>query len=236
MSAIAAEEKSKLLEHIEKLQIEILELKKIEKEVLEIGQIAQKRLGLQLHDGICQKLMGISMFVKGLLQKNEQHNPLDSVELRQVYNLIQETVSDARDLAHGLYPGDLEGPTLTHALQKLMTETQSLSGVTCRLRYSEPVMIDDNNTATHIYKITQEGLSNAITHGKAQAIDVGLLREDGYITLTIADNGIGMSTGLINNKGIGLKIMKYRAQFMGASFEIKPNTPSGVVIRCIFNK
>lgn len=236
MPEMTTAEKIALIDQIEKLQSEILELKKVEKEVLEIGQIAQKRLGLQLHDGICQKLMGISMFVKGLLQKQEHQNSLDITELRQVYNFLHEATSEARDLAHGLYPGDLEGSTLTHALQKLMTETQSLSGVTCRLRYSEPIIINDNNIATHIYKITQEGLSNAITHGKAQAIEVGLLREDGYTTLTIADNGSGMNANHINNKGIGLKIMKYRAQFMGASFEITPNTPNGVVIKCVFNK
>lgn len=235
MSALMSEENAKLLDHIEKLQAEIIELKKIEKDVLEIGQIAQKRLGLQLHDGICQKLTGISMFVKGLIHKKEHQDLLSIGELRQVFNLIQEATTEVRDLAHGIYPGDLEGATLTHVLQKLMAETQGLSGAVCRFQYSEPMMIDDNNIATHIYKITQEGLNNAIAHGRANAIEVSLLRENGQISLTIADNGVGMKPHA-GDQGIGLKIMKYRAQFMGASFSIHPNIPQGVIIKCIFQK
>src|SRR3989338_10917109 len=63
------EKTSELLENNKCLQAEIVERKKIEREILEITQEEQRRFGTELHDGLCQELTGILMFAKGLIQK-----------------------------------------------------------------------------------------------------------------------------------------------------------------------
>ncbi len=214
------------------LQAEIVERKKAEREVLEITQEEQRRFGSQLHDGLCQELTAILVFAKGLTQKMEKDNRLDVAELNKISELLHGAVDQARDTARGLYPGELEGSSLMHTLEELTSSTQKLSGVSCRFHCPEPILINDNNIATHLYKIAQEGVSNAVKHAKAQSVEVSLTQNEDHITLTVKDDGVGFtpdSQGLI---GIGLKIMKYRAHLMGASFQAEPNSPHGVILRC----
>lgn len=225
------ERTAELITSNEILQMEIAERKKAEKEVLEVTHEEQRRIGSQLHDGLCQELTGILMFTKGLTQKMEKDHKLDVAELQKISELLHGAVSQARNTARGLYPGELEGSSLMHSLQELAANTQKDFGVSCLFDCPEPVMIDDNNTATHLYKIVQEGIANAVKHGKAQSIVVSLTQNghspspDGGIALIVKDDGSGMIPGSQDSKGIGLKIMKYRADVIGASFKVVPNSP-----------
>lgn len=214
------------------LQTEIQERKKAEKEILEVTQEEQRRFGSQLHDGLCQELTAILVFAKGLTQKMERENRLDIAELKKISDLLHGAVDQARNTARGLYPGELEGNSLMHTLEELTSGTQELSDISCRFHCPEPILINDNNIATHFYKIAQEAVSNAVMHGKPRSIEVGLVQRGGTITLTVKDDGIGFIPDPLNSNGIGLKIMKYRAHLMGASFQIAPNPPHGTVLQC----
>lgn len=215
------------------LQAEIKERKRVEKEILEITQKEQRRVGSQLHDGLCQELTGILMFVKGLTQKLESENRLDVAELNKISDLIGSAVRQARNTARGLYPGDMEKSSLMNMLEELTSSTQSSSGVSCKFYCPVPVFVDDSNVATHLYSIAMEGVSNAVKHGDPQSIDVSLTQIDDTLILTIKDDGAGFADPTHNSKGIGLKIMKYRALVIDASFYIEPNLPHGVVLKCV---
>ncbi len=173
------------------------------------------------------------MFVKSLTQKMEREYLLDIAELNKISDLLHRAVSQARDTARGLYPGELEGPSLLHFLEELTSNTQNLSGISCQFFCPIPIFINDNNIATHIYKIAQEGISNAVKHGKAQSIKVSLIQHDGNVVLTIKDDGVGFMRNVKNSKGIGLKIMQYRANMIDASFQVESNVPHGVILNCI---
>jgi signal transduction histidine kinase len=220
------------------LQMEIAERKRAEKEILEVTHEEQRRIGSQLHDGLCQELTGILMFAKGLTQKMEKDHSLDVAELKKISDLLHGAVSQARNTARGLYPGELEGTSLMHSLQELASNTEKVFGVSCRFDCPEPVMIGDNNTATHLYKIVQEGIANAVNHGKAKSILVSLTQNGllpasgGTVTLIVKDDGAGFVLNNQESNGIGLKIMKYRADVIGASFRIMPNSPHGVLLEC----
>lgn len=223
---------AELVKSNEALQAEITERKRIEKEILETTQEEQRRFGSQLHDGLCQELTGILMFAKGLMQKMEKENRLDIAELKKITDLLREAINQARNTARRLYPGEMEGTSLMHSLQELTSNTQSVSGVSCQFCCPEPIIIDDNDVATHLYRIAQEGISNAVEHGKAQSIEVSFTRNDGYINLTLKDDGAGFTYDPQSPKGIGLKIMKYRARMMGGTFQVEPNAPRGVILTC----
>src|SRR4030095_13870614 len=221
-----------LVQSNQALQAEIVERKKAEEEVLEITQEEQRRFGSQLHDGLCQELTAILVFAKGLTQKMEKENRLDIAELKKISDLLHGAVDRARDTARGLYPGELEGISLMHTLEELTSSTQNLSGVSCRFHCPEPILINDNNIATHLYKIALEGVSNAVKYGKPRSIEVGLTERDGMITLAVKDDGVGFIPDSQGSKGIGLKIMRYRAHLMRASFQVEPNSPHGVILKC----
>lgn len=226
------ERTTELIQANRNLQTEILERKKAEKEVLEIAHKEQRRFGAHLHDGLCQDLAGISMITRALTQKMENKNNPEADELRNISNLLQGAVNQVRNTARGLYPGELEGTSLIDYLQELTSRTQSLWGVSCRFHCLEPILIEDNHVVTHLYRIAQEGISNAVKHGKAQQIEVSLIKDNDQILFTIKDDGIGFTHESKNSQGIGLNIMKYRARMMEASLQIESNLPHGVVLTC----
>jgi len=214
------------------LQAEILERKKAEKEVLEITQEEQRRFGSQLHDGLCQELTAIMVFAKSLTQKMEKENRLDIDELKKISDLLHGAVDQARNTARGLYPGELEGSSLMHTLGELASNTQELSGISCRFHCPETILMNDNIVATHLFKIAQEAVSNAVKHAKAKLIEISLTQNGDQIILIVKDDGMGFIPDTQNSKGIGLKIMKYRSHMIGASFEVKPNSPRGAILKC----
>ncbi len=233
MSAEVYAKNHELMECNKLLQTEITERKRMEVEILEITQAEQRRFGSQLHDGLCQELSAILVFAKSLAKKMEVNKILELAELKKISDMLLGAVDQARSTARGLYPGELEGTSLMHSLEELVHETKN---VVCVFHCPEPIIIDDNNVATHLYRITQEGISNAIQHGKAQNIEVSFTQNTENITLAIKDDGIGMIPDFKSPKGIGLKIMRYRAHMMGATFEIQTIKPQGVVLECVLKR
>jgi len=218
------------------LEAEIAERKKVEEEVLEISLKEQRRFGSQLHDGICQNLAGILMFAKVLMRKMEKQGSPEANELRKISEMLHQAVGQARDMARGLYPVELEGTSLMRSLEELCSRTESLMGLSCPFICPVPIYVTDNNTATHLYRIAQEAINNAAKHGSAQHIEVALLQEGENVVLRVKDDGNGLLNEIKNSKGIGLHIMKYRARMLSATLNIGPNEPHGTVLTCSLNK
>jgi len=215
------------------LQTEITERKRVEKEILEISQKEQRRFGSQLHDEVCQELMGIMLLAKVLTQKMEREGAPEAIELKGISELIDKSVTHAREMARGLYPVELEGTSLMRSLRALALRTQDLFMISCEFHCPKPIVIDDNNIATHLYRIAQEGVNNAIRHGKASQIQIGLLEDQGEVSLSVKDNGVGIIQSIQKPRGIGLNIMKYRARMIEGSLTLEANQPQGVILKCV---
>src|SRR5204863_724317 len=136
-----------------------------------------------------------------------------------------------RALSRGLVPVDVGAEGLMIALSELSERTSDLDGIDCTFHCSEPVCILDNQTATHLYRMTQEALTNAIKHGRARNIDISLSVQGDLVTLKIVDDGIGIA-GAADITGTGLKIMRYRAGLIGASLSIGSAQPCGTQVTC----
>ena len=88
--------------------------------------------------------------------------------------------------------------------------------------------------ATHLYRIAQEAITNAVKHGRAKSIVVNLNSSADRATLTITDDGAGFPAGASATGGLGLRIMKYRAEMIGASLRIGPADSKGTTVACSF--
>src|SRR4029077_7452992 len=106
--------------------------------------------------------------------------------------------------------------------------------VDCHFECNEPILVNDNAMATHLYRIAQEAINNGIKHGKATSIMIGLQRKLAEAELAVTDNGIGFRTEIGGNGGMGLQIMKYRAGMIGASLQIGPANDKGTTVVCLF--
>ena len=150
----------------------------LEKEILAIGERMQQRIGQDLHDDLCQQLTSIEFLARSLERQLFNHAPAGAARAREVTQLTRQAITHTRELAHGMYPVDLgtEGPA--GALEELAARTKKLFRVDCRFRCDSPVRFQDEASQTHLYRIAQEAVGNAIKHGNASRIDLRL-RETG---------------------------------------------------------
>jgi signal transduction histidine kinase len=216
-----------------KARIELLErARNLEREIIRISEHEQQRIGRDLHDGLCQYLAAVGC-ATGSLKRNleKQEIPLSS-RAGEIEELIRQGVTQARNLARGLFPVEDDEAGLQSALHELAVNSSQLMELHCAFECDTPVPVFDNVCATHLYRIAQESISNASRHGKARTATIRLSASDRKISLSVADDGVGLPTELGRKKGLGLGIMRYRARMMNGHFDISPRPGGGTIVSC----
>ena len=208
----------------------------LEKEILAIGERMQQRIGQDLHDDLCQQLTSIEFLARSLERQLFNHAPAGAARAREVTQLTRQAITHTRELAHGMYPVDLgtEGPA--GALEELAARTKKLFHVDCRFRCDSPVRFQDEASQTHLYRIAQEAVGNAIKRGKATRIDLRLRETGDQIILSVRDNGVGFPNSMDGRKGLGLRIMQYRAGVIRGALSLRKNLKGGAAVICSIPK
>lgn len=202
------------------------------KELLEINDREQRRIGQDLHDGLCQQLVGIELMSHALAQKLASQSNTHAQLVSEIAGHVRDAHSQTRSLARGLSPVTIESEGLTSALYELASQTEKVFHVQCRFNFDERVEMRDHAAATHLFRIAQEAVSNAIRHGKARRIVISLRRARGRIVLRVGDNGKGFPKRAAKTKGMGLRIMQSRAGMIGGAMAIERNGSGGVNVTC----
>ena len=216
-----------------KLQASISERKRLEHELLEITERERRRIGLDLHDDLGQKLSGIALMTKGLELELTRESSKWAKDAAHIHHLVQETMSHASSLARDLTMLDLTEGDLRDALESLARRVHELFGITCRFEGEDPVPTLEPPVIGQIYKIAQEAVTNAIKHGKASVVEIRLTVKPEGLVLSVENNGRPFPDLTAHATGMGLKIMNYRASLIGASLEVKGQGPGGTLVRCI---
>ena len=210
---------------------DITEHKRLEKEVLDVSNREQQRIGHDLHDGISQQLTGIALLCKALQSKLSANDVPEASEARQIEELVDDAIAQTRSLARGLAPVQLEEGGLSAALEELAHGVESRHAVRCRLRWDEEFPVQSHAFATHLYRIAQEAVQNALKHGDPSSIAIRVVRDDGRMRLSVQDDGSGLDSDA-DGGGMGLHIMRYRARMIDATLEIRPAPDKGTVVTC----
>jgi two-component system CheB/CheR fusion protein len=205
----------------------------LEREILAISEREQRRLGHDLHDDLCQQLAGIEFLSQRLASDLAARSAASAPRAKEIAQMVQRAMTQTRELARGLSPVRLEAEGLTNALHELAAGTRKVFDCDCRFRCDPPVLVPDHNVAIHLYRIAQEAVSNAIKHGQARRIEIGLAAKDGSVTLAVKDNGTGIPRKLPKRKGMGLRIMRYRAEVIGGALMVEPDPGGGTRVVCI---
>ncbi len=211
---------------------DITDRRRLEQEILEISEQERRRIGQDLHDGLGQMLTGIGLINKSVERtlRAAEHPAAEAVA--EVTDLIKEADQHARGLARGLVPVELDAGGLATALHRLTANAERFFGITCRFEETGTVRVHDNTAATHLYRIAQESVSNAVKHGRASRVVVTLGTERDHIRLRIQDDGIGFPDALGENVGMGVRIMHYRARIIGATLDVRRDPSGGTVVSC----
>lgn len=212
--------KQQELEHIE-----------LEKQVLEISERERRRIGQDLHDGLGQHLTGIELMVQALESKVGSVSPDAAAQTARISEHVRDAIRQTKALARGLSPVNLEANGLMSALQELTVSVRDMFRVNVSLNARNPVLINDNVVATHLFRIAQEAISNALKHGGARNVQVELDEKAGEICLIVTDDGKGFCASS-NGSGMGLRIMAYRAGMIGGKVEVRSGDGKGTKVVC----
>lgn len=210
---------------------DITERKRLEKEILETSEREQRRIGQDLHDGLCQQLAGIELKSQVLEQNLAAKSTSDAKRAGEIGRHVRDAIGHTRSLARGLAPVTLESEGLMSALHELATNVQKLFNVSCVLECEPPVLVNDQMIASHLFRIAQEAVSNAIRHGKAKRIVIRLKEQQGKLEVCVTDNGCGFPKEAQPKSGMGLRIMQSRADMIGGAITTA-NRPTGVSVTC----
>lgn len=206
----------------------------LEEEILNTLDRERERVGRELHDGLCQELAGISALAATLARKLAPTAEQESDDASEIRKLLGQSIRQARDLALGLVPQHLEGIGLPDALENFCKTASSSFKISCSFSCTARPPKLDAVQESHLYRIVQEAVNNAIAHGQAKRIEVCLSFSVGRGTLTVRDNGIGMGDPDCARRGVGLNTMSYRARLIGSTFDLSRNSPRGTVVTCVF--
>ena len=213
---------------------DITERKRLEQEILEISNREQRRIGQDLHDGLGQELAGIQLMAEVLEHDLSKKSKLGATQAGKIAEHVRRTISHTRMLARGLSPVEVEANGLMSALGELAKSASALLRIDCRFHCPKPVLVKDNAAATHLYRIAQEAINNAFKHGRATHVRIELLNKGKLRRLAVTDNGTGFKKAKAGHSGMGLRIMKYRADVIGGTLTILPAEGGGTVVICEF--
>jgi signal transduction histidine kinase len=211
----------------------VIDRRQLEEELLAICGREEQRIGQDLHDGVCQLLAGIEFRNSALVQRLAKDDEAKA-EAMLIGELIRDATRQVRFLAKGLSPVQLDANGLMSALEELTSNASKLFNISCRFECPRPVLVGDNTVATHLYRIAQEAITNAVKHSQARCIVVSLSESGGQLTLRIWNAGAGFLAGAKAKSGLGLQIMQYRAEMIGATLKIVSANGEGTTVACTF--
>jgi len=212
------------------LKSEINRRKGLEGEILEISDREQQRLGQELHDGLCQHLTGVAFMARSIALRLKNHRVIEVSDIEKIAQLVNEAVTSTRNLSRALHRVDIDAAGFLTALQDLVD--REIWKTPCRLEIKSPVQIDDDATASNLYRIAREAVINANKHAQAREIVVRLAGSRKARVLSVTDNGVGLPNTPNSARGLGFHIMKYRASDIGGRLEIESLKKGGTRVTC----
>jgi two-component system sensor kinase FixL len=211
----------------------ITDRRRLERQLLDISEREQARIGQEVHDGLCQQLVSLAFDANALKTQLRGKNRPESAMVERLVKYLDISITEARRLARGLFPIRLETEGVSPAIEELLLNTGDRFGLTCQFE-AEPLIIANTNIATNLYRIAQEALNNVVKHSRANQVRVKLRQRDGHVELRIEDNGIGMpGSRAESHPGMGLHIMDYRARNIGGSLQFESQPGGGTIICCL---
>jgi len=184
-----------------------------------------------LHDALGQTLTGLGMLSSGLRQRLAVSDERAADIAGEIARQAQQALEQVRQLSRSLFPVEVEAASLTAALRALAFATESLHKVRVRVAGEALQRLVDGATATQLYRIAQEAVTNAIKHAQARTISVHIEVRRAVLKLRIVDDGVGIGTSATRG-GIGLQIMRYRTQSIGGTLTVDAGTERGTVVTC----
>ena len=209
----------------------VVERRRLQAQLIDAVWEQQRELGQELHDTVGQELTGLAMMSSSLERKLDDR-PTERERAAELTHYIRQSQSRVRALSKGLFPVDVDAEGLRTALAEFTAAVSHRHEILCLFDGDDNVRVYDNKVATHLFRITQEAVHNAVKHARPEHIVVRLRADPLGLAMYVYDDGRGMVPSNCS-PGMGLRIMRYRAAAIGATLTITPNDDGGTLMSCI---
>lgn len=233
LEGLVAKRTGELATANDQLLLEIEERKRLEAEIADAIEGERERLGRELHDGLLQEMTGIAMMMHVLARTLEERSPVQAKEAERLWLMLEHAHGKVRDLAKAFYPVELKQHGLLAALKGVAQRSQIQFGVPCAVRANfHATKKLSEAKAVQLFRIAQEAVQNAIKHAHADQILIQLRKKKGVLHLTVWDDGVGLPDRALENGGMGLRIMQYRAQIILGTLRVGHEKGGGTLVSC----
>jgi PAS domain S-box-containing protein len=209
--------------------------RQLQRQLAEVTDREQRRIGSDIHDGMCQLLTATALAAKAVEHRLTQAGVKEARSLAEVVGMVEEANRRSRTIALVLHPVELERSGLMPALNELARQTQEQLGVVCSLQCTAEFGTPTGAKTVHVFRVVQEAISNAVRHGKAKhvAILAGVSGE--LAEVSVNDDGVGIPVEWpAERTGMGIHLMTYRAQMLGGTLEVVRRPAGGTSVRLMF--
>jgi signal transduction histidine kinase len=210
----------------------VIERADFEEHLLGIPEEVQRAIAQDLHDDVGQELTGLALKATTLAEMLATSRTPAARLAADIAASVGRTRTKVRGLSRRLLPIELEEGMLAVAIGQLAAAVNTDSRIACTFDGKHTAAVLDSRTATHLYRIAQEAVSNALRHSGARSIRIALAQQNGETVLRIEDDGTGLSRGARQASGMGLRTMRYRAGLIGGELEVGPGASGGTLVLC----
>lgn len=204
----------------------------LEKSVADSMWLLERRVGRELHDTVCQDLVGLAFLGRGIVHALEAEGSDQAAETAELVAGLEQALTQTRAISKGLSPVECAADELPHAMRDLARNTEHRFGIPCVLDAPRRLVLANDAQARHLYFIAHEAVTNAVKHSQASRIAVTLTPTDGQIELRVSDDGVGFEGDHDASSGIGLRVMHHRANLIGARCDVHAEPGHGVTMTC----
>jgi len=211
------------------------ERSRLQQEIIQISEREQQRIGHDLHDDVCQRLAAVRMKIQDHEEKLAETAPSLLADAGGIASDLADTIHITRTLARGLSPVAIESGGFDVAMRALARGSSAVFKIDCRFESDDQTPADLPPTTAHqFYRIAQECISNAARHARSRQVTLSLQTNSEQFIMRIINDGAPMPTDRANPDGMGMSIMRHRAESVGAVIEYESHpTDATTAVRCV---
>jgi signal transduction histidine kinase len=207
----------------------------LEQQIVETSDRTQRTLGGIIHDTLGQQLTAIRLLAETLREQSDEQGGRFTRSICSILDLAREATRHTRQIAVNLYPVALSQQGLGSAVESYLSAMKSIFGIQYETRFPKNFSPANPEFSLHLYRIIQEAVHNAIKHGQAKHVQVVLEESADSYVLYIEDDGTGFDPDDMSHTGLGLHIMKYRADDIRGELTITRGRAGGIRVTCTFD-
>lgn len=189
----------------------------------------RQRLGQALHEGLCQDLAGLSFVATVLQRKLRRENHESAGEAQTLCEALSRAMTQARRLVEDFRPATLQSTEFHASLEAIAT--RSGEWIDCELKV-DPIGELTSEVYLQLYRIIEESVANVQRHAGATKMQIRIERHENGLGVSIRDNGCGFDLAALEEAGLGLQVMRCRADKIGAEFHVESIPGSGTTVSC----